>query len=536
VIEVKGAVKNLKSSSHRLRIEKMAGGVRLRSEGANGGGPVELEWQADEPEWQPSAYVHANGKSDGWFALSLAAPELTGVAAAKDVTIVIDRSGSMIGEPMVNARAAAMDMIKRLDNRDRVNVISFSDEVDPLFKAPQALEGDTRATALAFVDRLRDGGGTDIALALKTAIASQDKRPGRPRVVVFMTDGQSDVELAMDAAKADTGDVRLFTIGLGKDVNKPLLSRLAAQKRGRFTYIESMKDIKPEVSRLAESIAKPLLVDVSVDVEGANAVRLYPRSMPDLFALDELVVTGRLRGMGTAKFIIKGNLGGKPVQFTKVVDIRKSPARPWVGRLWAQARVEHLLEEIALGAKQPELQNEVLELALAYNFVTPFTAFLAIPESELGGERATVEAERERKRKIMQNHQDAADIDTKKKEDVDPSANRPGLGTSVAQNTPSPAPPPPAMGVDGAGGQHEADGNTRRKSKRLGFADRAAEESEDAPGEADDEDADAQRTSYAGATSSRRHGCAGCATNDGGGPTLLIGLVLGFLLLRRRRK
>jgi Ca-activated chloride channel homolog len=481
VIEVKGAVKNLRSSSHRLRIEKMAGGVRLRSEGANGGGPVELEWQADEPEWQPSAYVHANGKSDGWFALSLAAPELTGVAAAKDVTIVIDRSGSMIGEPMVNARAAAMDMIKRLDNRDRVNVISFSDEVDPLFKAPQALEGDTRATALAFVDRLRDGGGTDIALALKTAIASQDKKPGRPRVVVFMTDGQSDVDLAMDAAKADTGDVRLFTIGLGKDVNKPLLSRLAAQKRGRFTYIESMKDIKPEVSRLAESIAKPLLVDVSVDVEGANAVRLYPRSMPDLFALDELVVTGRLRGMGTAKFIIKGNLGGKPVQFTKVVDIGKSPARPWVGRLWAQARVEHLLEEIALGSKQPELQNEVLELALAYNFVTPYTAFLAIPESELGGERATVEAERERKRKIMQNHQDAADIDTKKEKDnADPSANRPGLGTSVAQNAPPKTAPPPDMGADRSG----------------------ADEGDD----------------------------------DAGGPTLLIGLALGFLLLRRRRR
>jgi len=180
VIEVKGAVKNLKSSSHRLRIEKTTGGVRLRSEGANGGGPVELEWQVDEPDWQPQAFVHANGRSDGWFALSLAAPDMPGVAAAKDVTIVIDRSGSMIGEPMSNARAAAMDMIRRLDSRDRVNIISFSDEVDPLFKTPQALEGTTRETALAFVDRLRDGGGTDIALALKTAISSQDKRPGRP--------------------------------------------------------------------------------------------------------------------------------------------------------------------------------------------------------------------------------------------------------------------------------------------------------------------------------------------------------------------
>jgi Ca-activated chloride channel family protein len=527
VISINGNIKNLKSSSHRLRIEKITGGMRLRSEGANGGGPVELEWQVDEPDWQPSAFVHANGRSDGWFALSLAAPDMPGAVAAKDVTIVIDRSGSMIGEPMANARAAAMDMIRRLDARDRVNVISFSDEVDPLFKTPHALEGSTRDTALAYVDRLRDGGGTDIALALKTAIASQDKRPGRPRVVVFMTDGQSDVELAMDAAKADTGDVRLFTIGLGKDVNKPLLSRLAAQKRGRFTWIESMKDIKPEVARLAQSIAKPLLVDVSVDIEGAHGVRLYPRSMPDLFAMDELVVTGRLRGNGVAKLVIKGMLGGKPVQFTKTVDIAKAPARPWVGRLWAQARVEHLLEEIALGATQPELKNEVLELALAYNFVTPYTAFLAIPESEMGDQRGTIEAERERKRKIMASHQDAADLE---KEKQDKNVDRSGLGTSVAtrgpaQPGPMKKPPPAPVDMSEEEGDLTVDPAPPGESKRLARADSADEDDSEPSGES--------TISSAGSTR-RGRGCAGCAT--GNDPTLLLGLALGALLLRRRRR
>lgn len=524
VIALNGSVKNLRSASHRLRIEKTAGGVRLRSEGANGGGPLELEWQVDEPAWQPSAYVHANGKSDGWFALSLAAPDLPGAVAAKDVTIVIDRSGSMMGEPMANARVAAMDMIRRLDARDRVNVISFSDEVDPLFAAPHALEGDSRATALAFVDRLRAGGGTDIALALKTAIKAQDKKPGRPRVIVFMTDGQSDAELAMDAAKADTGDVRLFTIGLGKDVNKPLLSRLAAQKRGRFTFIESMKDIKPEVGRLAQSIAKPLLVDVSVEVEGAHAVRLYPRSLPDLFAMDELVVSGRVRGKGVAKFIIKGTLAGKPVQFARTVDIARSPARPWVGRLWAQARVEHLLEEIALGSKQPELENEVLELALAYNFVTPYTAFLAIPESELGDQRGTVEAERARKRQIMANHQDAADLD--KEKTADP---RQGLGTSVARNAP---PPPPAPSPVDVGDAPAESGPPMAKRFAMQTDATGADE------EVEDTDAEAAPRSFAGAAPSSRRGrgCAGCATGDDAAPTLLLGLALAALVLRRRRR
>ena len=516
VIALTGNVKNLRSSTHRLRVDKIAGGMRLRSEGGNGGGALELEWQIDEPAWQPSAYVHAsNGKHDGWFALALAAPDLgANAVAAKDVTIVIDRSGSMLGEPMENARRAAVDMIRRLDARDRVNVVAFSDEVDPLFKSPQPLTAENRATAIGFVERLRDGGGTDIALALETAIKHQDRKDGRPRVIVFMTDGQSDAELAMKAAKSDTADVRLFTVGLGKDVNKPLLARLAAQKRGRFTYIESMRDIKPEVARLASSIAKPLLVDISVDVEGAHAVRLYPRSLPDLFASDELVVTGRLRGTGTAKFIIKGTLAGKPVTFTRAVEITRSPKRPWVGRLWAQARVEHLLEEIALGAKQPELQTEVLELALAYNFVTPYTAFLAIPEEEIGDQRGTIEAERERKRQIMAAHRDAADID---REEDDNTIARPGLGTSVAKAPPPPPAPGPTPDVTN---------------------NRSGEVADIGHDSVDDEDEEAVHTSQRVPMASdarRGRGCGGCASSESSSATLLLGLALGALLRRRRR-
>ena len=251
-------------------------------------------------------------------------------------------------------------MIALLDSHDRVNVISFSDEVDPLFKTPQLLDDDTRAHALKFAGNLKEGGGTDIALALRTAIASQAKESDRPRVVVFMTDGQSEAQQALDAANADIGDVRLFTIGLGDEVNRPLLERLASVKRGRFVYIDRPSAIGTEVGKLSASIAKPLLVDISVDIDGAQAVRLYPRSLGDLFAEDELLVTGRIRGTGTAKFTIKGKLAGKAVSFTRSVDLGKAPSRPWVGRLWAQSRVQHLLEELSLTQTNAEMSKYML--------------------------------------------------------------------------------------------------------------------------------------------------------------------------------
>jgi Ca-activated chloride channel homolog len=497
VIALTGSVKNLKSPTHRFHTEKTGDGVRLRSDGARTTGELILTWEVDEPDWQPAVYVQPGGKNDGWFAMSLAAPELSAKQiAAKDVTIVIDRSGSMTGDAIEHARRAAADMIRILDSRDRVNVISFSDEVDPLFKTPQLLDDATRSRAIKFADHLKEGGGTDIALALKTAIASQDRQQGRPRVIVFMTDGQSEAKQALDAAAADTGDVRLFTLGLGNAVNRPLLERLANIKRGRFVYVDRASAIESEVGKLAASIAKPLLVDVSLEVEGAHAVRLYPRSISDLFAEDELLVTGRVRGSGTAKFIIKGRLAGKQVEFSRSVDLGKAPQRPWVGRLWAQARVQHLLEEISLGSQEKtEMTNEVIDLALAYNFVTPYTSFLAIPESELGAMKGTVEAARERKKKIMADNPDAAALDA-----ADKNARTQQLyGGSV--------------NIQGA----------------APTIDRASQ----APGSPDNDD-EGEGSIDSESYRVRKHGCAGCATGSPSNVGLL--LVVALLLLRRRRR
>src|SRR5215475_1610265 len=404
VVQISGPVKNVRSSTHKFRIEQLDNGVRLRSQGSqtgpSGPGEIDLDWDLDEASWTPDVYVQRGaGGDEGWFALALAAPKLPeDTVTAKDMTIVIDHSGSMEGDKMEHAKLAAADMIRMLNPNDRVNVISFSDEVDPLFKTPQALDKDTRQDAVAFVKRLHTTGGTDIALALKTAVASQDKKSERPQVVVFLTDGQSD---AAQAAAVKTGDVRLFTLGLGADVNRPLLQRLAAEKRGRFVFIEDARSIEREVGRLATNISKPLLVDISIDIDGANPTRVYPRTLPDLFAEDELRVSGRMRGVGSAKFVIRGKLAGKQVEFTRTVDLGKAPNRPWTAALWAQSRIDHLLEEISLDGTKQELKDEVLELALANNIVTPYTAFLAVPESELGAARDTVMAARERKRKIQ---------------------------------------------------------------------------------------------------------------------------------------
>ena len=514
VAEIHGAVKNVRSSTHRLRFEKLANGVRVRADGASSPGELVLDWDIDEPAWTPDAYVQpGQGPDEGWFALALAAPKLPETnVTAKDMTIVIDHSGSMMtDDKMEHAKRAAIAMVEMLGAKDHVNVISFSDEVDPLFKSPQPMTRDNRDQALQFIERLHPTGGTDIALALKTAVADQTPGSENPEVVVFLTDGQSDAAQA-DAVK--TGNVRLFTLGLGSDVNKPLLSRLAAQRRGRFTFIENANAIEPEVRRLATNIAKPLLVDVAVTVEGANATRMYPRTLPDLFAEDELRVSGRLRGTGPVKFKITGKLAGKPVEFTRTVDVGQGTARPWTAPLWAQSRIDHLLEEIALDGSKTEYQNEVLELALAYNFVTPYTAFLAVPESELGTMHDTVAQARQDKQRIMKNNPDVGAVAMNQQhialhadQSLDPSAAAAPKDKRVAMND-----------------EDDSDGAPAKGDTGRDYAPAPQEETLNrAP------------VTESGAVV-HGHGCAGCAMTGGNGASSVLLIVGTLLVLRRRRR
>jgi MYXO-CTERM domain-containing protein len=152
------------------------------------------------------------------------------------------------------------------------------------------------------------------------------------------------------------------------------------------------------------------LVDTELTVRGGRAVRVYPRTLPDLFVNDEIRVTGRLAdvGRGPLVFTVQGRFRGEPVRHTIRVNLPRRTRRPWVGKLWAQSRVDHLLEQNALDGSDPERQNEIIDLSLAYNFVTPFTAFLAIPKNEATGEAANMLASaRARKKQLLEKHRDA---------------------------------------------------------------------------------------------------------------------------------
>jgi len=402
------------SSSHAISVERIdPRHVRVRaSGGAVGERDLVIDVETAAAPWQPSAVVHRDAGQDAYLMLQIAAPRSVDASqvSGKDVTLVIDRSGSMSGPPLEQACAAAELVVRRLRGGDRVNVIAFDHAVDALFASPQPA-GTAREAALQFIGRIRAGGGTNIAAALGAALRAQNGGH-EPHIVLFLTDGQSDSEAALRVAAGDRGDARVFTIGLGAGVQKALLSRLASMKRGRFTYVESPEALELRIGRLFDQIESPALVGVTLEARGATLTRTYPRTLPDVSAGDDLLVTGRVTGPpgATVQLVVHGTLGGLQVAYPVSVTLPERASHPWAGRLWAKSRIDDVLEEMALTrAPQPELQNEVIELGLAYNLVTPYTSFLAVPERELNGAQAATLAElRTQRARVMAANSDAA--------------------------------------------------------------------------------------------------------------------------------
>jgi Ca-activated chloride channel family protein len=411
-------IKSLECASHELRTERAPDGtwtatvVREKNtpSGDRSFHELVVRYEPDEGPLVLRSTVHHDAGQAAFFTATLATPPSPAekVRQGNDVTLVLDRSGSMEGESIESARAAAKAIVERLLPTDRINVIAFDDEVDALYSAPRALGETVRRDVLSFIRHIEAGGGTDIARALAKALTSQ-VGDGRPNVVLFLTDGQSAGPPAIEVASKDRSDARVFTVGLGAGVDKALLSRIASIKHGRFTFIADPRAVAAEFPKVLAQLEEPVLTDVTLQAEGGSLTRVYPNKLSDLFPGDELRVFGRATTERSFKLVLEGRDHGVVRRFETQLDTSSSAEAPWVARGWAQSRVDELLEQTSANGDSDERQNEVIELGLAYELITPYTSFLAIPESAMTEDAQVVrESMRERRKHILAMRTDAA--------------------------------------------------------------------------------------------------------------------------------
>ncbi|MFO1092706.1 MAG: VWA domain-containing protein [Planctomycetaceae bacterium] len=337
-----------------------------------------------------------SGEEDGYFVL-LAAPQIAAPDEArpsKNIVFVLDRSGSMEGKKIEQAREALRFVLNNLREGDRFNIVAYDSSVETFRPDLQTFNDETRAAAIGFVNGIYAGGGTNIGGALGTGLA-QFKQAEGPSYLLFLTDGLPTVgetnesKLVAASKQANPGKVRVISFGVGYDVNSRLLDRLTHEHHGQSEYVRPEDNIEVHVSRLYKKISAPVMTDVAVNVEfdtpttaeqGAATNRLYPRMLPDLFEGEQLVLVGRYKPTGRAKVTLTGTVGGKsqsfdfPAGFTAVTtDISLA----FVEKLWAMRRIGEIIDEIDLNGKNDELVQELVVLSTKHGILTPYTSFLA---------------------------------------------------------------------------------------------------------------------------------------------------------------
>jgi len=330
---------------------------------------------------------------DGYFLLIATPPPLTSGDAPlpKDLVFVLDRSGSMSGAKIAQAKEALGFILENLNPDDRFAVVAFSDYVEAQATALQPVTSDAVAHAIAWSARLEATGGTDIDAALSTAFPLFEET-GRPRFVVFLTDGEATagetdpVAIAANALASNTVDARVFVFGVGYDVNAVLLDQLASENRGTTNYVLPGEDLELALSAFYRKIASPVLADLSLAIAGVDTFDLHPRVLPDLFLGAQLLVLGRYRTAGEARVTIAGATRGTPTAFTSLqIFPEVALDASFLPRLWAGRKIAHLLNQIRLYGESDELIDEVIALSRTHGIITPFTSFL-IEEDGLAAE------------------------------------------------------------------------------------------------------------------------------------------------------
>jgi Ca-activated chloride channel homolog len=332
-----------------------------------------------------------SGERKGFFLLDIA-PDIdvkSNEVEEKDITFVLDVSGSMAGDKLKQAKRALIFCIENLNTGDRFDVIRFSTEAETLFNGVVSATEENKRTAKHFIDNLKAIGGTNIEDALKLALQSKDES-ARPKVVLFMTDGKPTInetnedKLVGMIKTRRTSMARIFTFGIGNDINTMLLDKITTATNAYRTYITPDEDIEIKVSNLYTKIQSPVLTNLKMYADaGVRLSEVYPQELPDLFKGSSITVLGRYEGSGTRKIILEGNLKGKSVSYAYSCDFTdQSTTKDFIPPLWAARKVGFLLDQIHLNGENKELKDELIDLSKKYGIITPYTSYLIVEDEQ----------------------------------------------------------------------------------------------------------------------------------------------------------
>lgn len=392
------ALRNIYSPSHKIDINNKGEATATVSfETTANDNDFQLFYGLSNNDFGMSLLTYREPGKDGYFLLQLSPKDnvTERELVEKDVVFVLDTSGSMADEgKMEKARAGLLFGIRTLHEGDRFNVINFAGEEHLMESKLIPANNSGKKQGEDFVQKLKPTGGTNINDALRAALKQFDSSD-RPKLLVFMTDGlptvgESNVDkIIRNASEIKVEGLRLFTFGVGYDVNTMLLDKLASQNSGVADYIEPKENLEVKVSSFFTKVNSPVLTDLDIDFGGVQTDMMYPRKLSDIFKGTQLTILGRYKNISDIENVtlrLQGKTGRevRTFNYTNLDFPARADKHDFLPRLWATRRVGWLVEQVRSNGENKELRDEIVDLGTRYGIVTPYTSYLATDGSERG--------------------------------------------------------------------------------------------------------------------------------------------------------
>ncbi|MCB1071255.1 MAG: VWA domain-containing protein, partial [Kiritimatiellae bacterium] len=319
---------------------------------------------------------------DGYFQMTLTAGEdLAALDESMDYVFVLDISGSMANDGKLGvSRESILAFVDGLAAEDRFELISFNVQPNPLFGSLRPAVGNAGTEARRFLDNQSARGGTVLRPALLTAYKYAN--PDRVLNVVVLSDGLTEqrdrAELLQVIGQRPSG-CRVFCIGVGNDVNRPLLEQIADDAGGLAAFLSHGDNYEQAAKAFRRKLMRPVAANLAIKIEGVDTYDLEPAVLPNLFHGMPIRVYGRYRGEGKAQVSLTGDVRGKAFGSEDTMTFpARDDANPEIERMWAWKRIDQLQKKADRSGSRDSVIGEIVELGETYSIVTEYTSFLVL--------------------------------------------------------------------------------------------------------------------------------------------------------------
>jgi Ca-activated chloride channel family protein len=408
-IESTGELGPVFSPSHPVVTKPLGSrGVRVSVPRMDEPGPFRMYAVTGPSAGGATVLMYPEGDAGGYFLFVGDAPEPAETAPMpRELTLVIDRSGSMAGQKMQQAKESARQIIAGLRLGERFNIIDYSGDIRSFAAQPVVKTDDSMKEALAYIDAIQAQGWTNLHDALVESLRAP-LQDGHLGMVLFLTDGlptqgvTAEADIRKAAREHNKASRRVFTFGVGLDVNAPLLDGVARDTRAESTFVLPNEDVEIKVGQVFDKLDGPVMIapvftthapDGTLVQQRVNPTVsfVHPESLGDVFRGSRVMVVGRYSTKDPLTLRVSGEDG--PVIEAALDPADASARHGFVARLWAQRRIDAILSMIradTADGSEPdkELVDEVVRLSLAHGIMTEYTAFLAAEETSLAAASA----------------------------------------------------------------------------------------------------------------------------------------------------